>query len=43
LIAKVKEALKMMSNDKVVEPDNIPIGVWKSLEDKEIVWPTKLF
>jgi len=23
----------MMSNDKVVETDNIPIGVWKNLED----------
>lgn len=29
---KVKEALKRMSNSKTVEPNNIPIEMWKFLE-----------
>jgi len=40
---EVKEALKRISNGKAVEPDNIPIEVWKSLDDRGIVWLTKLF
>ena len=39
----MKEALKRISNGKVVGPDNIPIKVWKSLGDRGIVWLTKNF
>jgi len=34
---KVREALKRMSSDKEVGPDNVPIEVWKSLGDRGIV------
>jgi len=32
-----------MSNDKTVETDNIPIEVWKNLENRGIVWLAILF
>jgi len=34
---EVRETLKRMSSGKAVGPDNIPIEVWKSLGDREIV------
>jgi len=40
---EVREALKRMSSGKAVDPDNIPIEVWKSLGDRGIVWLAKLF
>lgn len=40
---KVKQVLKMKSNKKIVELDNIPIKVWKSPRDRCIKWFTKLF
>ncbi|KAL5176375.1 LINE-1 retrotransposable element ORF2 protein [Glycine soja] len=40
---EVKEALKRMSNDKAVGPDNIPIEVWKTLGDRGLEWLTELF
>ncbi|KAL5168243.1 LINE-1 retrotransposable element ORF2 protein [Glycine soja] len=40
---EVKEALKRMSNDKAVGPDNIPIEVWKTLGDRSLEWLTELF
>jgi hypothetical protein len=35
--------LKRMNGGKVMGPDGIPIEVWRSLGDIEIVWLTKLF
>lgn len=40
---QVKEALKRMSNNKAVEPDNILIEVWKVSRDRGIEWLTILF
>jgi hypothetical protein len=39
----VKDALKRMKGDKTMDPDGIPIEVWRSLRDIVIVWLTKLF
>jgi hypothetical protein len=41
--SEVKEALKKMKIDKTLGPDDIPIEVWRCLEDIAIVWLTKLF
>jgi hypothetical protein len=35
--------LKRMKGGKAMGPDEIPIKVWRSLEDMVIVWLTKLF
>lgn len=40
---QVKEALKRMSNSKAVGPKNIPIEVYKIIENRGIEWLTKLF
>jgi hypothetical protein len=39
----VKETLKKMKTGKALEPDDIPIEVWRCLGDIAIVWHTKLF
>ena len=39
----VREELKMMKGGKAMEPDDIPIEVWRCLGDIAIVWITKLF
>jgi hypothetical protein len=39
----VKEDLKMIKTGKALEPDDIPIKVWRCLRDVAIVWITKLF
>jgi hypothetical protein len=39
----MKEALKKMKIYKALGPDDIPIEVWRCLEDIAIVWLTKLF
>jgi hypothetical protein len=41
--SEVKDALKRMKGGKLMDPDGIPIEVWRSLEDVAIVWLTKLF
>jgi hypothetical protein len=41
--SEVKDALKRMKGGKAMGPDEIPIKVWRSLEDMVIVWLTKLF
>ena len=38
-----KEVLKRMSNGKIVGLNNIPIEVWKHIEDRGNRWLTKLF
>jgi hypothetical protein len=40
---EVKDALKRTKGGKTMGPDEIPIEVWRSLEDIAIVWLTKLF
>jgi hypothetical protein len=32
-----------MKTGKTLEPDDIPIEVWRCLEDVVVVWLTKLF
>jgi hypothetical protein len=39
----VKDAVKRMKGGKAMGPNEIPIEVWRSLEDVVIVWLTKLF
>jgi hypothetical protein len=41
--SEVKDALKRMKEGKVMDPDGIPIEVWRTLGDVVIVWLTKLF
>jgi hypothetical protein len=41
--SEVKDALKKMKGGKAMGPDEIPIEVWRTLEDVTIVWLTKLF
>jgi hypothetical protein len=41
--SEVKEALKKMKTGKALEPDDIPIEVWRCLGNIAIVWLTKLF
>jgi hypothetical protein len=41
--SEVKNALKRMMGDKVIDPDGIPIEVWGTLKDVAILWLTKLF
>ena len=40
---EVKEALRKMKNGKAVDPDNIPVEVWKSLGEDGVVWLTDFF
>jgi hypothetical protein len=40
---EIKEALKMMKGGNTLGPDDVPIEVWRSLENVAIVWLTKLF
>ena len=40
---EVKEALKRMKGGKAMSPDDVPIEVWRYLENMAIVWLTKLF
>jgi hypothetical protein len=35
--SEVKDALKKMKGDKAIDPDGIPIEVWRSLRDVAIV------
>jgi hypothetical protein len=39
----MKETLKKMKTSKTLGPDDIPIEVWRCLEDVVVVWLTKLF
>ena len=39
----VREALKRMKGGKAMDPDGIPIKVWRCLGDIAIVWLTKMF
>jgi hypothetical protein len=39
----VKDDLKRMKGGKTMDPDGIPIEVWRSLEDVAMIWLTKLF
>jgi hypothetical protein len=41
--SEVKDALKRMNEGKAMDPDGIPIEVWRTLGDVAIVWLTKLF
>jgi hypothetical protein len=41
--SEVKDAVKRMKGGKAMGPNEIPIEVWRSLEDVVIVWLTKLF
>jgi hypothetical protein len=41
--SEVKDALKWMKGGKAMDPDGIPIKVWRILGDVAIVWCTKLF
>jgi hypothetical protein len=41
--SEIKDALKRMKGGKAMDPDGIPIEVWRSLEDVAIVCLTKLF
>jgi hypothetical protein len=41
--SEVKDALKRMKGENAIDPDGIPIEVWRTLGDIVIVWLTKLF
>jgi hypothetical protein len=41
--SEVKDALKRIKGGKAMDPDEIPIEVWRTLVDVAIVWLTKLF
>ena len=41
--SEVREALKRMKGGKAMDPDGIPIKVWRCLGDIAIVWLTKMF
>jgi hypothetical protein len=41
--SEVKDALERMKGGKAMGPDGIPIEVWMTLGDVEIVWLSKLF
>jgi hypothetical protein len=41
--SEVKDALKRMKGGKAMDPDGIPIEVWRTLGDVAIIWLTKLF
>jgi hypothetical protein len=41
--SEVKDVLKRMKGGKAMDPDGIPIEVWRSFGDVTIVWLTKLF
>jgi hypothetical protein len=41
--SEVKDVLKRMKGGKTMVSDEIPIEVWRSLEDVVIFWLTKLF
>ena len=40
---EIGETLKRMKRGKAMDPDGIPIEVWRCLGDRAIVWLTKLF
>ena len=40
---EIGEALKRKKRGKAMDPDGIPIEVWRCLGDRAIVWLTKLF
>ena len=40
---EIGEALKRMKGGKAMDPDGIPIEVWRCLGDRAIIWLTKLF
>ena len=40
---KVKNALRRMNKDKAVGPDELPVEVWKCMEENRIKFSTKLF
>lgn len=42
-VREVKDVLKHMDNGKALGLDNIPIEVWKCVEDQGISWLTRLF
>ncbi|KAF1858827.1 hypothetical protein Lal_00027078 [Lupinus albus] len=39
----MKEALKMMHNDKVVRPNDVTLEAWKDIGEQDISWLTNLF
>ena len=41
--SEVREALKRMKGGKAMDPDGIPMKVWRCLRDIAIVWLTKMF
>ena len=41
--SEVRETLKRMKGGKAMDPDGIPIMVWRCLRDIAIVWLTKMF
>jgi hypothetical protein len=40
---EVNDALRMMKTEKVVGPNEIPIEVWKCLDDVVVGWLMNLF
>jgi hypothetical protein len=40
---EIKKAFERMKGGKALDPDGVPIEVWRSLKDVAIVWLTKLF
>jgi len=40
---EVKEALRKMKVGKTVDPDNIPMKIWKSLGEEGLKWLTSFF
>jgi hypothetical protein len=41
--AEIEEALKRMKGGKAMGSDGIPIEVWRCLDERAVVWLTKLF
>ena len=40
---EIRETLRKMANGKVEGPDQIPVEVWKCLEEEGLEWLTELF
>ena len=40
---EIKESLRKMTNEKVEGPDQIPVEVWKCLDEKGLKWLAELF
>ena len=40
---EIMEALKKMANGKAVDPDQIPVEVWKFMGEVGLEWLTELF